>query len=45
MVKMDVSLIGDGYTQEQSLALKAEVIAWASTNGLKGAVHLIEQLQ
>lgn len=42
--RIEVNLIGDGYTEEAALAMKAEMEAYALSKGLKGAILIIHPL-
>lgn len=44
MERLEVNLIGDGYTEEQALSMKAEMEAYAVSKNLKGAILIIHPL-
>lgn len=44
MNRIEVNLIGDGYTEAEALTMKAEMVAYASSKSLKGSIIIIQPL-
>jgi len=43
-MRVEINLIGDGYTEAESLTMKAEIIAYATSKNLHGGVLIITPL-
>lgn len=44
MNRLEVNLLGDGYTEEEALAMKAEMVAYAASKNLKGSILIIQPI-